>query len=504
MKSILIILFFEIKSAIFYPQGVKVIDERVYKLKKGLNQVEIFLNPFVLETSIRAKIEGGKIIGLDIKREKFDKPVNPLKFLQDSLDKLLSIKNFYENEKKGIENAIEFLKSFRVAYSEKISKEYLEKPFEYQKLSQTIDYLLKENKELGKNFIEIEKKIGILNKDIEIVKNKINELKPVGEEGIIIKIDLNSFSEDIKIILEYIIKERCGWNSFYELNAFPEENKVKITGWARVYQFLGDDFKNIRLTLSTGMPHLRIEPPEITVWEIFPSIPKPIFGEEMRLEKRPMEFLPAEKEEKFLTLHYEIKDFVDIPSRKEPVPIVYIEEDLPARFLYYTYPRFDEKVYFQCKIFNRSNNLFIGGETNLYVEEEFRGKGYLNNFVPNDSIEVYFGEDPEIKVKREKKIYEVYKKGLIKKEIVHHFGYETRIKNFRKREIEIILIEQVPVSNRPEIRVENIKFSHKPVEVEEIRGVYKFKINLKPKEEFKLNFEFDIISEKEDLIIPLF
>jgi len=501
MKIFLLIFFLEIKSVIFYQNLAEVKDERIFKCEKGLNTFEIILNPFVIEGGIKVKVEKGKILSIDIIREKFEKPIYPLKNLKDSLDKLNSLKNIYENEKEGIKNAFEFLKSFRVSYSEKIGKEYLEKPFEYQKISQTISYLLKENKELGKNIIDVEKKLKEIDEEIKKIENKINELRPIGEEGVKLKIFAEAYSEELKIILDYIIRERCGWNSFYEIYALPDEEKVKIKGVANVNNFTGEDFKNVKISLSTGKPIIGIKPPEIIVWEIFPQRRFPLAK---GLEEEGKTFIPAIPEEKFLTLHYEIKEPITIPSRKEPIPIFYIEEKLPSKFLYYTYPRIDERVYFKGKILNKSENIFLKGKANLYVEEEYRGESYLENFVPGDSIDIYFGEDPEIKVKREKKVHEVYKKGIIKKEIVHHLEYETSLKNFRKRDVEIILTEQIPVSYDPNVKIENIKFSQKPIEIDEAKGTYKFKINLKRGEEFKLKFEFDVILEKEDIRIEIF
>jgi hypothetical protein len=500
MKIFILVFFLEIKSVIFYQNSAQVKDERIFKCEKGLNTFEIILNPFVLEGSIKAKIENGKILSIDIIREKFEKPVYPLKNLKDSLDKLNSLKNIYENEKEGIKNAIDFLKSFRVAYSEKVGKEYLEKPFEYQKISQTVDYLLKENKELGKEVIDVEKKLKEINEEIKKIENKINEIKPIGEEGVKLKIVCEAYSEALKIILDYIIRERCGWNSFYEIYALPDEEKIKIIGYANVENFTGEDFKNVKISLSTGKPMIGIKPPEIVVWQIFP--PRIPVAKELEAERKM--FIPASAEEKFLTINYEIKEPVTIPSRKEPIPVFYIEEKLPSKFLYYTYPRTFERVYFQGKILNKSEKIFINGRANLYVEDEYIGESYLENFVPGDSIDIYFGEDPEVKVKREKKVHEVYKKGIIKKETVHHLEYETSLKNFRKRDIEIILIEQVPVSYDPNVRIENVKFSEKPFEIDEAKGTYKFKLNLKKNEEFKLKFEFDIILEKEDIRIEIF
>ncbi len=506
MKVLMILFLFKITKAIIYPSSGIVTDERNLEAKIGVNSYEIILNPFADENNIKIDVKGGKLISVDVKRKGFEKPVEPLKSLQDSLDKLKSIQSLYQNEEEQIKNAIEFLKSFRVAYSEKVGKEYLEKPFEYQKLSKTIDYLLEEGKELGNDIIEIGKKINEINKKVDIINRKINELKPVGEEGVKLKIDIDANSNNIKLILEYIVTNRVGWYPFYEIHALPDEGKCEITGWAKVYQFTGEDWKNVKIILSTGAPHLMLKPPDIVAWDII-SREIPFLLEEKRIKTAKVipsatempEAPPLPPEEQFLTLHYEIPGFTDIPSRKEPVPILYQKAKLNSKFDYYTYPRLDQRIYFKGRIFNSSENLFIAGESNLYIEDEYRGKGYLNTFSPNDSIELYFGEDPVIKVKREKKIHEVYKKGLVKKSIVHHLEYETTIKNLRKRKINLVLIEQVPVSTHPDVKIENIEFSEKPFETDKVEGVYKFKIDLDLNQEFKLKFSFDVVSAKEDI-----
>lgn len=501
MKFLVILFILKVTKVIFYPSSAVVTDERNLNAKIGLNSYEIILNPFVDENSIKMDVKGGNLISVDIKREKFEKTLEPLKSLEDSLDKLKVTKNIYENEKEQIKNAIEFLKSFRVAYSEKMGKEYLEKPFDYQKLSKTIDYLLKEGEEIGKKLIEIDKKIEKIDREIDLINKKINDLKPVGEEGIKLKIDLNAVSQNVKLILDYIIKERIGWYPFYEIHALPDDEKCEITAWAKVYQFTGEDWENVKIILSTGKPHLKLEPPDIIVWNIFPKeIP---FLAREKSEKVMERYVMAEikPQEEFITIHYEIPGFTDIPSRKEPVPILYQKTELSSKFNYYTYPRIDESVYFKGKIFNTSENLFLNGDANLYIEKEYRGKGYLPLFSPRDSTEMGFGEDPEIKVRREKKVHEVYKKGLVKKSIVHHLEYETSLKNLRKRKINLILVEQVPVSINPDVRIENVEFSEKPFEIDEVNGTYKFKIELNAGQEFKLKFSFDVVCTREDIRI---
>lgn len=508
MKFLMFFFIFKITKAIIYPSSAILTDEKVLKAKIGVNSYEIILNPFVDENSIKIDVKGGKLISVDTKRERFEKPVQPLKSLQDSLDKLKTSQNIYNNEKEQIKNAIEFLKSFRVAYSEKTGKEYLEKPFEYRKLSKTIDYLLGEGKELGNKIIDIEKKINEINKKIDIVNRKINELKPIGEEGIKLKIDLKANSTNLKLILEYLVGARVGWFPFYEIHALPDEGKCEIAGWAKVYQFTGEDWNNVKITLSTGAPHLKLKPPDIIAWNIV-SREIPFLAKEKAMERKPAipgmvsmpEASPPSPEEKFLTLHYEIPGFTNIPSRKEPVPLLYQKAKLNSKFDYYTYPRLDQRVYFKGKIFNSSENLFVSGDANLYIEDEYRGKGYLNTFSPNDSTELSFGEDSEIKVKREKKVHEVYKKGLVKKSVVHHLEYETSLRNLRNRNIHIILVEQIPVSTHPDVKIENIKFSEKPFEVDQVRGVYKFKVDLNAGGKFNLKFSFDIVSKREDIKI---
>ena len=83
-----------------------------------------------------------------------------------------------------------FLEIKSVIFYQNLAKVKDEKVFKCGKGLNTfeISYLLKKNKKLGKNIIDVEKKL----------------------------------------------RERCGWNSFYEIYALPDEEKVKIKGVANV------------------------------------------------------------------------------------------------------------------------------------------------------------------------------------------------------------------------------------------------------------------------------
>ncbi len=419
------ILLSIIKEAIFYPSGIAlIIEEREVNLKKGYNIVELKFLPVIDENSFAIEFDKGEIISTSAERKSYLKLKDKFKILQDSFDfykrKIDSLNLTKENLKK----AKEFLESFKVSYSEKESKEFLLKKFESENIKKALDLIIKEGTEieLKTNLIEEEIKELIFKKNR--IMREINWLAPIGKEEIILKIHLNSQIEDKGVLkIKYILLNKTGFNMVYRIKGEPEKEKVIVEEFAKAFQITGDDFENIKLTLSTYQIKRDIKP-FIGEWRIEAFKPfqekKKLLSEveeEVEQEVQMLRVAPEEPKklevktkELYTSFYYEFPYKISLPSSREGRNFYIKTFEFPAKFEYEVFPRAGEKAFLKAKTHIKLNEPLLEGELNIFLNNEYIGKDYIEGFNPGDTVTFFFGEDPFLKVENKLIKSEIKKK----------------------------------------------------------------------------------------------
>ncbi|MEO0300306.1 MAG: DUF4139 domain-containing protein, partial [candidate division WOR-3 bacterium] len=299
----------------------------------------------------------------------------------------------------------------------------------------------------------------------------------------------------------------------YKINGLPEEKKVEMKLYSRIFQYTGKDFENVYVNLSTLSPRKYIEP-VISRWIIGERFTrrKPTFKElriqpgveETALMEENLEIeLPVEEKELYTSFEYRFPFKTTIPSDIKGVMLFMKKFEINSDFSYKVIPRSYKFGFLMAKGVLASKEILPKGTGNIFLEEEFIGKKDIGYIYPGDTLSFYFGEDPYVKVYYDLIKSEINKTGLFDKKIKREFGYSVKIKNERKTEIKGILIAEVPVSSDPDIVINNIEFSKKPFKEDKPEGKYYFEFKLKPGETYELLYYFDVIHPPEKEIFGL-
>ncbi|MEO0254475.1 MAG: DUF4139 domain-containing protein [candidate division WOR-3 bacterium] len=501
----------------FYPEGALITEKREVNLKKGVNTVNLKLLPIVDTLSLKIDFEDGELISTRFEKKVFNKYGDFLKVLQDSLDLIndtiekLSVK--IENLKK----AGEFIESFKTSYSEKESKEFLEKEFISSNVINALNVIINKGTEIKNEINKINKKIKDLNFKKEEIQKKLSIYHPIGIEDLTLKVNLNSKIEGKSFLnLEYFLPSKCGYRLIYKINGLPEEKKVEMNLYSRIFQYTGKDFENVYVNLSTLSPRKYIEP-VISRWIIGERFTrrKPTFkgmkatpGEvetiESGISEEHLEMeIPVEEKELYTSFEYRFPFKTTIPSDIKGVMLFMKKFEINSDFSYKVIPRSYKFGFLMAKGVLASKEILPRGTGNIFLEEEFIGKKDIGYIYPGDTLLFYFGEDPYVKVSYDLIKSEINKSGLFDKKIKREFGYSVKIKNERKTEIKGILIAEVPVSSDPDIVINNIEFSKKPFKEDKPEGKYYFEFKLKSGETYELQYYFDVIHPPEKQIFGL-
>jgi len=264
----------------------------------------------------------------------------------------------------------------------------------------------------------------------------------------------------------------------------------------------------VRVVLSTTTPVLGVTPPEPNPWYLS-------LFEAMRDGYKKLEMMPApgaaaqervsiaggfdagraeeiQPVETGISLQYAIPGRVSLKSGEQAKKLGLKQVALPAEFEYYTLPRSGQQAYLTGELANASDFVFLAGDGNTYVGDEYTGSTRLPNIAPQESTLLSFGIDERVKVKRELIRSFKSKGGLFSKTEKQSFVYRTTVENYTSKPVVIRVVEQVPVSKQGEIKVTVTKVEPKFLEEDKDKGTYTWKPTLEPKGRFVIDYEFTV------------
>ncbi len=143
-----------------------------------------------------------------------------------------------------------------------------------------------------------------------------------------------------------------------------------------------------------------------------------------------------------------------IPSDGQQHLIAIKRYELPASYRYYAVPKMDKDAFLQAQVTNWEELNLLPGETNIFYEGSYVGKGNIDVRNVQDTMTLSMGRDKKIIVKRERdtKLRSVKTIGANVRET---FAYTITIRNTRKETINLTVQDQLPVSNDKDITIEN-------------------------------------------------
>jgi len=187
-----------------------------------------------------------------------------------------------------------------------------------------------------------------------------------------------------------------------------------------------------------------------------------------------------------------------IISKNKTNTITFRESKVNALFEYQAVPVLSEYVYLIGKIGDWYKTDLLDGEANIYLENSYVGKSIINTQQFTDTLNISFGVDNNISIKREKltSFSENQFIGLNRKETV---AYKITLRNNKGYPITAKITDQIPVSTTKEIQVETIDISGATMDKE--KGTVEWKTDLKPNEYKDLIIKYSVKYPKNKRVL---
>ncbi len=319
------------------------------------------------------------------------------------------------------------------------------------------------------------------------------------------------------------------WIPVYNLSVSSDEKKMTISYNAIIHQNTSEDWDDIRIILSTAKPNVSGRQPELAPWylslfqpELSPppiqrmkSASPPMMSQmfeppEMEIESSeiPGEMEPREAsvETGVTSAFFNVNGTNTIKSDNQPYKVPILIHDFPAEFRYSSVPKLAPYAYLKAKVKNNTEFPFLPGETNVFLDGNFVANAFQELVAPTEEFWTFLGIDESISVER--KFIKKFKvtEGIISKTTKLRYEYLVILKNKKKTEEEVVIWDQLPISQNEEIKIELIEPVYKKdspsLKMNEDRFL-EWYFKLKPGEEVKIPFLFSVEYPRDSRVTGL-
>lgn len=405
----------------------------------------------------------------------YDKNENSpqLKEVKDSILWVINKYSQIKNEKESTQKTIELLDANqKIVGSNGINSGDLIKVVEYYQTKRT---------ELSNSLFVLERKEKELSEKLTNLKTKLS-YSQANEENIsqgklVLQLMNSGNLQNIPLQISYI-SGGASWQPFYDLRAESISQPIQFLYKAQVVQQTGVDWKNVKLTLSSGMPSQNNRVPELNPWFLYfqpvaklyrsnaLSISMPEYSnEEQVFNKKGMALENRQKQayevstvsstinENQLNTSFDIPVLYNILSNGKQHSVVLNEIEIPASYKYFAVPKLDKDAYLLAQISNYSQYNLLKGEANIIFEGLYVGKTVIDPNQTQDTLSLGMGRDKRVTITREK-IADKSGTRFLSSSKEQTFTYDIVIKNNKKNRINLIIEDQYPLSTDENIKIE--------------------------------------------------
>lgn len=539
MKKIGSFIVASLLVTLVFAQEQKNVDSKI-------THVTVFLNRAQVTREVKTRIDAGKtdlvlkgltsnldqqsiqvagkgnftILGIAHRQNylnEFNTPA-PLKTLRDSLDytqRQLAL----ENSRKEILNKEEqmLLSNQKIGGANQnltVAELKAMADFYRSRLGEIVTTRMKQDlqiKKLNEKIVKLQQQI-----------NEQNDLYGRNTSEIVITVSAND-AATADLTVNYIVAN-AGWYAVYDLRAINTKSPVQLSYKANVFQGTGEEWKNVRLKLSTANPNLGGLKPELAAWYL--NFYQPMY--EKRLAGRApgvaVHRAPAPemaKEEVLMDADAKaaesVADFVStiqtslntefdialpytVNSSNKPTLVDIRNHELKADYTYSVAPKLDADAFLLARATGWEDFSLLPGEANVFFEGTFVGKSYIDPNNIKDTLSVSLGRDKRIVVKREK-LKDFSSKKLIGSNQRENYAYEISVRNTKTEAVKLIIEDQIPVSQNSQIEVTVGDVGG--ARYNQNTGKLVWEISLQPNESKKVVYKFEVKYPKDKIIAGL-
>jgi len=347
--------------------------------------------------------------------------------------------------------------------------------------------------------------------------NEQNELLRRNTSELVISVSAEAAtSADLRV--SYVVAN-AGWNAVYDVRAINTKSPLQLSYKANVFQGTGEEWKNVKLKLSTANPNQSGLKPELYSWYL--DFYNPIVYQ-MRKEKTlqpaaavmrsaddKAELSDVEVEEAqgvseyistiqtSLNTEFNISLPYSVSSSSKPTVVDIRNYEMKADYSYSVVPKLDADAFLIAKATGWEEFSLLPGKANIFFEGTFVGNSYIDPNNIKDTLSLSLGRDKRIVVKREK-LKDLTSRNVMGGSKKESYTWEISVRNNKAEAIRINIEDQVPVSQNTQIEVTVLEMGG--ANYNKQTGKLLWNLEIKPSETWKVQYKFEVKYPKDKQI----
>ncbi len=246
------------------------------------------------------------------------------------------------------------------------------------------------------------------------------------------------------ISLNYFVGD-CGWFPVYNVKGDTAKNDVSVEFNALIHQVSGEDWKDVKVALSTASPKTSAYNPRLAPLYVDVStntngapnanadsyktavqgrnvaIKSQFVGKStdeiasqnfrandsaasvqlIELSERLSELrLMDQGGEEDLSIRYELSTPISVVSRRDAQMVPVLQHQSPADFYHVAVPILTTSVFREAELANATGRDLLGGQVNVFLDGEFKGRTEISSVARGRTFTLGFGVDGQVKARR--------------------------------------------------------------------------------------------------------
>jgi uncharacterized protein (TIGR02231 family) len=361
-------------------------------------------------------------------------------------------------------------------------------------------YLETKNKQWHERLVEIEFRSQDLQKQLELLERKRNELaaeRTKSQREAILYLNKAGKGKST-VELNYLVND-ADWLPQYNLRGDTDKANVLIEYNAVINQTSGEDWDSVALSLSTAEPAMVASAPTLESLNIglrpqfAPQAQQPAGAGDMlqqdfkslvqqrkevakggkiaevrlrqiaadnqtwELNSRRGQIIQMKEELEEIrriegiSVTYELAGRITLPSRSDQQLATIATVNAKADFTLIATPLLTDYVYLQADLLNDSDIIFLPGQASVFRNGQFVGKSQMPVVTIGEKLNTGFGIDSQIQVARELEDKQTNFQGGNR---IDTFKYRIALENYKNSLVRLRLIDRLPYTDDKSIKIE--------------------------------------------------
>jgi len=394
------------------------------------------------------------------------------------------------------------------------------------KVKQALDFQTDRLAEIRKKEQAINNEVAALNTELQKYNRQLEEINRnsgIATSNILVTVSSN-LNLQSEFSLSYVVRN-AKWTPVYDIRAKNVNSPIAVSYKANVTQQSGEDWKNVKLTLSTGNPTVNAIKQELNPYYLN-FAPGPVFSHSLSevvvvgygTKKSDEDDQTADKamprqlagvstiplsvsqKENQTSVDFNIDNPYSIPTNGKEYLVEIKSFEINATYQYAVVPKMSTDVFLTAKVTDWNKYNFLSGQANLYFESTYIGKSFINTNSTADTLSLSLGVDKNIAVTRKPLNEFTDRQGLgsNKKETR---DWRIEIKNRKSQVVNLLVEDQVPVSQNSQITVDTQELSGG--QLDKTTGKIQWSFALKPQSDKKIELKYQVKYPKNQFLVIL-